>query len=100
MIEVPKRVVVDFHMVAVALDGQTDQPEKVYQEEGPVDRDFEYLEKGAEPCGETYGADLFPQVELCDGSEDGSVAFYALETEVSLDESDGLIEHLVGIGES
>jgi hypothetical protein len=63
-IEIAQRIVVDFHVMTVALNGQTDQPAKVYEEKWPVDWDFEDLEKCAEPRDKTYRTDLFPQVEL------------------------------------
>jgi hypothetical protein len=53
-IEITQRIVVDFHVMTVPLDGQTHQPAKVYEEKWPVDWDFEDLEKCTEPCDKTY----------------------------------------------
>ncbi len=99
-IEIAQRIVIDFHVMTVALNGQTHQPAKVYEEKWPVDWDFEDLEKCAEPCDKTYRTDLFPQVELSNCPENWSVRLNALQTEIPLNEGNLFVQHLIRIGQS
>ena len=62
-------------MLPVFGDGKADEPEEVDEEEGPIDRDKEDLKIGANPAGNGDKKKAFPQIELIDGSEDGTVSF-------------------------
>ena len=85
-------------MLPVFGDGKADEPEEVDEEEGPIDRDKEDLKIGANPAGNGDKKKAFPQIELIDGSEDGTVSFWTPQDRYALFQKHGALGFiLVGI---
>lgn len=73
--------------MTVTLNGQTNKPAEVDEEEGPVDRYFEHFKEGACPGDYTDGTNLFPEIKLSNGPDHGSIKLHTFQTEIRLDKS-------------
>jgi hypothetical protein len=82
-------------------DGQSDQPEKVYEQKGPVDRHQKNLKTRAQSGSNGYEHQTLPKVELIDGSQHRTVSFCAPENGYAFLEEEGVFSFiLIGIWES
>lgn len=76
--EISQVVAVFFHVLVVFGHCQADQPDKVDQEKGPVDRNKKDLETRAETGEKANGCQTLPKIKFIEGSEDGSISFWTL----------------------
>ena len=62
-------------MMTMPLNSKSNQPEKIYEQKGPIYWNFEYLEISTAPCQRAYQAYFFPQVKLRYGPYNRSITF-------------------------